>query len=758
MESTPLLSALKSTFSPTTKRKEKGNGTSTSIATGTSPPRPRPRHRPRSHMLSRDFPDLLPDTFSKEGKSLRWDEDSLELLANEKATSRSKPISPSKFNTSKASIVMTSMTEETKRELSATPLPPPPPPPAATRNTSSTFPKSALRNANKSSASHDRLNRNDEHADDNSIQINTDRIIDYGGPKSRGWQILRAHLAQGDFLLRLKNTGQGRGSMISGTVRSQRSPAMSTRGMDGHSATITSQTPKTKSMHRRQIFQEIQSGTSLSLQHGFLAIGTYLTISIIVFSCVLEPQWSMIDSAYFAVSTFTTLGYGDLTPTNAWSKIFTCIYGLLGVACLGLALGQMGNRLLSDEEEAFHRAQRMCKHDAMTLFSHRGSIPGTSTGTTTNATGSGIRHILDDYQDYHHHLHHHHHYYEDQDANLLISSNKSAPATGGLGNFKGGASLSGAAKWEAQERYKRKWRIRRIIFLIVSMIGLACTVGYMSGWAILDTFYYLIITGCTIGYGDFFPTTETERLIGIFFIPIAVLVMGHGLGYIANSLIEIHSSRFLERYESRELSQEDLDAMDVNGDGVVTRAEFLEFMLVAMNKIDWDLVNELQEYFNRLDAAGTGELSRDDLVAAARRKLKHPRRKLALAAYKQRLLGQAEAAAAKAAQLKQERTNLLSRLSWLPAVHFSDTENPSLRDRASFTLGSSRRLPKRPMPRKSQPSSWDTVVCKVELLLNACEQGSISLNEWDDRIDDDNDNNSRSIYDDNDDDDSMDPF
>ena len=94
--------------------------------------------------------------------------------------------------------------------------------------------------------------------------------------------------------------------------------------------------------------------------------------------------------------------------------------------------------------------------------------------------------------------------------------------------------------------------------------------------------------------------------------------------------------------------------MDVNGNGKVTRAEFLEFMLVAMNKIDYDLVDELHEYFNKLDSRGTGELSRADLVENARRKLKDTRRKLELAAYKQQLLNKAAS--------KRHRPNIFSRI------------------------------------------------------------------------------------------------
>ena len=146
---------------------------------------------------------------------------------------------------------------------------------------------------------------------------------------------------------------------------------------------------------------------------------------------------------------------------------------------------------------------------------------------------------------------------------------------------------------------------------------------------------------CTVGYGDLAPTTQSGKMIAIVFIPLAVASMGHWLSLVASWIMEGRSARHRKKLARRELTQRDLDIMDEDGDGQVTRAEFLEFMLVAMNRVDKELIDELRDHFDRLDVDGTGTLSREDLVENARRKLYTVRNKLHLAAYRERLLQQA---------------------------------------------------------------------------------------------------------------------
>jgi voltage-gated potassium channel len=50
----------------------------------------------------------------------------------------------------------------------------------------------------------------------------------------------------------------------------------------------------------------------------------------------LEEGWSIVDAFYLSVTTLTTAGLGDLSPTTTLGKLFTVIYIFAG---LSLVLG-----------------------------------------------------------------------------------------------------------------------------------------------------------------------------------------------------------------------------------------------------------------------------------------------------------------------------------------------------------------------------------------------------------------------------------
>ena len=111
------------------------------------------------------------------------------------------------------------------------------------------------------------------------------------------------------------------------------------------------------------------------------------------------------------------------------------------------------------------------------------------------------------------------------------------------------------------------------------------------------------------------------RLLAILYIPVAVGVMGSFLDIVANSIIKRQRQSAENYWQHKELSLRDLRAMDGDGDGTVSKAEFLEFMLVATDQVDQETLDNLKSHFDRLDKDHSGSLDKADLISMAQSKL-----------------------------------------------------------------------------------------------------------------------------------------
>lgn len=96
---------------------------------------------------------------------------------------------------------------------------------------------------------------------------------------------------------------------------------------------------------------------------------------------------------------------------------------------------------------------------------------------------------------------------------------------------------------------------------------------------------------------------------------------GPNLIFDPEQIISNRQKRYANFLQSKPLTMEDIRILDGDGDGNVTRAEFFQFMLVAMNQVDKSLFDGLNEHFDRLDADKSGTLNKDDLATMAKHQI-----------------------------------------------------------------------------------------------------------------------------------------
>lgn len=88
------------------------------------------------------------------------------------------------------------------------------------------------------------------------------------------------------------------------------------------------------------------------------------------------PELSMgssyIRAFYWAITTLTTTGYGDITPQTDAGKIFNVFVMLIGFSAFGLIIGQISNLIMSNNR---HNEANRQKMDDLKLFMNYYEVP-----------------------------------------------------------------------------------------------------------------------------------------------------------------------------------------------------------------------------------------------------------------------------------------------------------------------------------------------------------------------------------------------
>ncbi len=80
---------------------------------------------------------------------------------------------------------------------------------------------------------------------------------------------------------------------------------------------------------------------------GLAAVGALLALGTIVFH--LLEGWSILDSFYVTAQTVTTVGFGDLSPSTFYGRIFASVFMVLGVGVVLYALTSTVQSIVQSE-------------------------------------------------------------------------------------------------------------------------------------------------------------------------------------------------------------------------------------------------------------------------------------------------------------------------------------------------------------------------------------------------------------------------
>ncbi|MGH2907445.1 MAG: potassium channel family protein [Solirubrobacterales bacterium] len=83
-----------------------------------------------------------------------------------------------------------------------------------------------------------------------------------------------------------------------------------------------------------KVMREPEARGPLIAAGGLIVTGT-------IFYMIVE-KWDFVDSLYFTVTTLTTVGFGNPSPTTDLGKLFTTVFVLSGVGMLLAVINAIG--------------------------------------------------------------------------------------------------------------------------------------------------------------------------------------------------------------------------------------------------------------------------------------------------------------------------------------------------------------------------------------------------------------------------------
>ena len=215
----------------------------------------------------------------------------------------------------------------------------------------------------------------------------------------------------------------------------------------------------------------------------------YIVIGVVVL-CISEG-WSVVDALYFVIVTLTTVGYGD---QESWSgqgiMLFQALYALFGIMMMSAALGIIAGYVYEQQEKALQEAKAKMAEAQAELATKTMSVLTPTNAATKKFNAPRCNPIL-------------------KCPKLL-----------------------------------RDLALQLFQLFVILVLGMVLIYYDHSNDedeptpTFIECFYFAVITGTTIGYGDYSPQTQVGRVCGLIYVLASVVTLGGVLGDVATFVIE----------------------------------------------------------------------------------------------------------------------------------------------------------------------------------------------------------------------------
>lgn len=325
---------------------------------------------------------------------------------------------------------------------------------------------------------------------------------------------------------------------------------------------------------------QTKAGTKyLKLIYSFVSVVAFILVGMAVF--MYHEGWSVSDAFFFCVVTLTSVGYGDIFPRSPRGRLFCFFYMITGTIVVGFAISNIVTSALSGRSSV-KMWRDLSKHDRR---SHRlqqlRQMSGSRDPDSFNLASAGG--VPEDAEELH----------DGEGAGdeelgrsrRLMTSPKVFPAPLDSGFRSGGSSghsprhlsptlatmvvsimsrrVSTSSSIVVPDDMNVAVRLRLLFrvtyvklkklavraskvlqsYFVVTVFWLNCLfvgllVSQAEGWSYLDGVYFMVVTTCTIGYGDLYPHKTYVRVLFAFYMLFAIAGVSLAISHLQSAMVE----------------------------------------------------------------------------------------------------------------------------------------------------------------------------------------------------------------------------
>jgi len=284
-----------------------------------------------------------------------------------------------------------------------------------------------------------------------------------------------------------------------------------------------------------------------------LTVVVYYGAVVAVFSYG-DAGFGVGQSIYFATVMITTVGFGDYLPTTPGLKIATVCLVLIGLSVVVLAFGILQDIVVSvSTARAIGKASQLGLFDTKAMKHHQRN-------TAILVTFTYIAFLV-------------------------------------LGTIVFGHDFDNHLDSDSEQPY-------------------------------LDGFYFSVITITTVGFGDFSPLSDGAMVFCCFYMLFGIPVQLSAFSLVSNLLLredeevelrKVRGDLDKDKYSNmsefvEEMRAEGIGNYRCQGEGQISRFEFLVFILVQNGVVNKSNIHNVMKNFDKLDRSNTGFIGEEDVV------------------------------------------------------------------------------------------------------------------------------------------------